>query len=81
VLQRFVRSSQDAIRLARRINDALRQPITIGDAVVTISASIGIALYPDDGTSTEELLVRADAALYRAKDDGRDRTILFETLK
>lgn len=80
VLQRFVRSSQDAIRLARRINDALRQPVSINESVVTISASIGVAIYPEDGTSTEELLLRADTALYKAKDLGRDRTILFESL-
>jgi diguanylate cyclase (GGDEF)-like protein/PAS domain S-box-containing protein len=80
VLQRFVRSAQDASRLARRINDALRQPIAVGEAVVTISASVGVAIYPEDGTTTEELLVRADAALYKAKELGRDRTILFESL-
>jgi diguanylate cyclase (GGDEF)-like protein len=80
VLQRFVRSAQDASRLARRVNDALRQPIAVGEAVVTISASVGVAIYPEDGTTTEELLVRADAALYKAKELGRDRTILFESL-
>lgn len=80
VLQRFVRTVQDASRLARRINDALRQPVAIGDSVVTISASVGVAIYPEDGTSTEEMLVRADAALYRAKDLGRDRTVLYESL-
>jgi diguanylate cyclase (GGDEF)-like protein/PAS domain S-box-containing protein len=80
VLQRFVRSPQDALRLARRINEALRQPVAINDAVVTISASVGVAIYPDDGNSTEQLVVRADAALYRAKDLGRDCTILYESL-
>jgi len=80
VLQRFVSSSQDAMRLARRINESLRQPIALNDAVVTVSASIGLAIYPEDGTSTDELLVHADAALYKAKDQGRDCTVLFETL-
>jgi diguanylate cyclase (GGDEF)-like protein/PAS domain S-box-containing protein len=81
ILQRFVRSSQDAMRLARRINESLRQPIVIGDAVVVVSASVGVAIYPDDGTTAEELLVRADSALYRAKDLGRDRAVLSETFE
>lgn len=77
LLQRFVRSAQDATRLARRVNEALRQPIAIDDAIVFVSASIGIALYPDDGTDTQSLLAHADAALYQAKAAGRDRAVLY----
>lgn len=80
VLQRFVRSALDTERLARRINESLRQPIDIPDGVATISASIGVAVYPDDGATIDDLLVRADAALYKAKEQGRDRTVLYVDL-
>jgi diguanylate cyclase (GGDEF)-like protein len=79
-LQRFVRSPQDAMRLARRINETLRQPIMVDALVLTISASIGVAIYPDHGTTARELLANADAALYRAKGAGRDRAVLFKEL-
>lgn len=78
LLQRFVRSPGDAMRLARRINEALRQPVRVGEAVVTVSTSIGVALYPTDGTTCAELLAHADAALYRAKQTGRDRAVLYK---
>ncbi len=79
-LQRFVRSSQDAMRLARRINETLRQPVAVDDLILAVSASIGVAIYPDHGTTARELLAHADAALYRAKHGGRDRAVLFKEL-
>jgi diguanylate cyclase (GGDEF)-like protein/PAS domain S-box-containing protein len=79
-LQRFVRSPQDAMRMARRINEALRQPIIVEDLVLAISASIGVAVYPDHGTTAQELLAHADRALYRAKNAGRDRAVLYKEL-
>jgi len=42
-----------------------------------VTASVGISLYPDDGTTVGELLQNADAAMYRAKDAGRDRYCFF----
>ena len=56
-------------RLARRIGAALSMPIALRDAVAEIAVSIGVAFYPGDGETTEELLSRADAALYAAKRD------------
>ncbi len=56
-------------RLARRIGAALSSPIALRDAVAEIAVSIGVAFYPGDGETTEELLSRADAALYAAKRD------------
>ena len=56
-------------RLARRIGAALSTPIALRDAVAEIAVSIGVAFYPGDGETTEELLSRADAALYAAKRD------------
>ena len=59
--------------LARRIIENLSQPYSIDGARVTIGASVGVALSPDDGTTSEELIRNADLALYAAKDGGRGR--------
>jgi diguanylate cyclase (GGDEF)-like protein/PAS domain S-box-containing protein len=60
-------------QLAHRIIENLSQPYSIDGARVTIGASIGISLCPDNGTSSEELIRNADLALYAAKDGGRGR--------
>ncbi|MGL1959441.1 MAG: EAL domain-containing protein [Colwellia sp.] len=57
--------------LAEKLLLALHQTINLNGHEVSISASIGISIYPNDGTSTEELLRNADAAMYRAKEEGR----------
>ena len=59
--------------LAGQIIDALSQPYTIDGLRVVIGASIGIALAPDDGVTSEALIRNADLALYAAKDGGRGR--------
>jgi len=67
-----------AIALAERITRALEIPIRVGDSEVIVSASIGVALYPADGSSPDELLHSADAALARAKADGKGVCRFFE---
>ena len=64
---------EELAHLALRIIENLSQPYSIDGARVTIGASIGIALSPDDGTTSEELIRNADLALYAAKDGGRGR--------
>lgn len=56
-------------QLAERLVDALRSPFNIGACQVEVGASIGIAIAPQDGTRTEELLQNADTALYFAKHE------------
>ena len=63
--------------LAHRILQDLRNPISLVDATVYVSASIGIALSPGDGTTADELLHNADTAMYEAKKSGRDRHTYF----
>ena len=64
---------------ARKINAALNAPYHLDGQVVHSGASIGIAIYPNDGANAEELLRNADIALYKAKDAGRRRYRLFDS--
>ncbi|MDO8454734.1 MAG: GGDEF domain-containing phosphodiesterase, partial [Sulfurimonas sp.] len=67
-----LRNGQDASLLANKIVKLLAQPITIDEHVLYISSSIGISIYPDDGVSSGNLIKYADAAMYKAKDEGRN---------
>ncbi|HEU4451023.1 MAG TPA: EAL domain-containing protein [Gaiellaceae bacterium] len=59
--------------VARRIRRALRAPFVVSGVEIVVSASLGISLYPLDAPDTQTLLKHADAAMYKAKDEGRDR--------
>ncbi|MEJ0035221.1 MAG: EAL domain-containing protein [Gammaproteobacteria bacterium] len=59
-------------RQVHRIRKAVGRELTVGEHAVTLAASIGIAVYPQDGVNVEILQKRADMALYEAKDAGRD---------
>ncbi len=61
-----------AERVAGKILTAIRQPFQLGADQVWVSTSIGIAFYPDDGTSSDVLFKGADQAMYAAKDKGRN---------
>ncbi len=67
-----------AEQLARRALEVLDRPYPIGEHQVRVSASIGVALAPRHGTSYDELLSAADAAMYRSKALGRDTFELFD---
>ncbi len=72
VLQPVVNGSSDAADLARKLLASLAKPLTIGSHCHEVSTSIGIALYPADGTTHDALLEAADHALYAAKRAGRN---------
>ena len=72
-----IESRQDAMFVARKLLAALCQPYLLAGHELTVSASAGIALYPEDGQNTSELLRKADAAMYRAKDEGRNTFRFF----
>jgi diguanylate cyclase (GGDEF)-like protein len=65
---------QGALGVAEKLREALREPYPLGDAVANLSSSIGVSLFPDHGLDPEALQRAADAALYRAKRDGKNRT-------
>ena len=64
---------EDAVLVAQRIGAAMRQPFILDGRDVTLSTSIGIAIYPDDGKDGATLIKHADTAMYHAKQTGRDR--------
>src|SRR3984893_10086112 len=59
--------SENIERIAGALLKTIGQPIEMGDLQLVIKASIGIAVYPEDGTTGEELIRNADTAMYRAK--------------
>src|SRR5262249_18760720 len=72
ILQRGTGSASDAGTLAEKIRTAIAEPYPIGHDTITVTSSIGIALVTDKTASATNLMVQADLALYRAKDDGRN---------
>jgi len=69
--------AEDALRIATAIRDDLRQPVATADRRITVTSSIGIALYPDDGDEAKALVAHADAAMYRVKANGRNDLRFF----
>ncbi|MBV8741505.1 MAG: EAL domain-containing protein, partial [Sinobacteraceae bacterium] len=67
----------DAEHVAQRAVEALQSPIHLGGVDVRTSASVGIAVYPQDGKSVEALMANADAAMYCAKQRGRNNIQFF----
>jgi diguanylate cyclase (GGDEF)-like protein len=65
-------------RLAERLVELLARPFVVDGHVLNIGTSIGIALFPQDGTDPATLMRNADLALYRAKSDGRGAYRFFE---
>jgi diguanylate cyclase (GGDEF)-like protein len=63
---------EDAVHIVRRAVEALAQPIRIGDVDIHATASIGVAMYPADGKGIDTLIANADAAMYCAKQRGRN---------
>jgi diguanylate cyclase (GGDEF)-like protein/PAS domain S-box-containing protein len=72
VLLEGVETTPGICAVADRIRAELKRPFPVAESEVYVSASIGIALFPRDGTSAEELLKRSDVAMYQAKKNGRD---------
>ena len=71
-------SRTELMRLAERIIKGLSQPLECQAALVEVGATIGIALFPEDGVEAEALLRCADIAMYRGKREGRGTYRFFE---
>src|SRR5881628_538385 len=72
-----VSDERDAERVATRILDLMRKPIFVGSQECFVTASVGIALYPRDGTSVADLLRNSDVAMYSVKSAGRNAASLY----
>ena len=78
VIQTAIRKQSETTELVQRIYQAIRQPMECVGHLISIDASIGIALAPGDGVDIDQLLKNADLALYGAKGDGRRTYRFFE---
>lgn len=79
VLVASVKQPRDAAALADELVRMIDEPVTIHGHDLLVTVSIGIALYPDDAHTPEDLLKFADTAMYRAKSLGRNQYCFFET--
>ena len=68
----MTRDQQDAVLVANEVREALRSPFELDEHQATLTASIGIAMYPDDANDPETLVKYANTAMERAKDAGGD---------
>jgi diguanylate cyclase (GGDEF)-like protein len=65
--------------MAERIAQAFATPFSINGQSIRVTASAGLAVAPDNGETADELMRHADIALYEAKNQGRNRAVLFST--
>jgi diguanylate cyclase (GGDEF)-like protein/PAS domain S-box-containing protein len=72
-----LRRSEDVGPVAQKIRESLSRPILIDDQELVISCSIGISIYPKDGDDAPTLLKNADAAMFRAKEQGRNNSQFY----
>ena len=72
-------ASEAAAILAGRLIEALQEPFSLEGHALTVGASIGISVAPDNGTEADQLLRSADLALYRAKGSGRNNFRFFQS--
>ena len=77
ILVHSIKSVEDAAALAQRLLGVLARPFIVEGKTLSVAASIGISLYPNDGRDFVELLKNADAALYHAKESGKGSWKLF----
>ncbi len=71
----------DLERCAQKIQESFLQPILVGDHALLVTCSVGLAVYPDSAESIDELLTRADVAMYSAKHRGKNQFDVYLPLK
>jgi diguanylate cyclase (GGDEF)-like protein/PAS domain S-box-containing protein len=77
VLLNDVEDTTNVLRVVKSLEQAFEKPFMIDGSQVLTTFSLGIAFYPDDGTNAEELLKKADTAMYSSKDSGRNTFAFF----
>ncbi len=79
VLLGCINRPEDAARVAERIAESVREPYLLADVEVTVTTTIGISVYPEDGRDSESLMKHADVAMYHAKENGRNGYQFYST--
>jgi diguanylate cyclase (GGDEF)-like protein/PAS domain S-box-containing protein len=77
VLLRALSEDEQSLKVTEHLLDLFREPFTIDNRELVLTVSIGIAIYPENGTSPSDLLRNADTAMYRAKASGRNSYSFF----
>jgi len=78
VLLRNVGDAETARQIADRVVRSLALPASLGGRDYQMRASVGVTLFPDDGTELDDVIRQSDLAMYRAKAQGRGRAVFFE---
>ena len=73
-----IENQQDAIQVAEKLISALKIPQHIDNHLLHLTLSIGISVFPDDGQNVDTMMMRADNAMYEAKDGGRNTYRFFK---
>ena len=74
-----VNGFEGSVTVAERVMEAFRAPFSLAEQRMVVTPSMGVAIYPEDGLDTQELLANADTAMYRAKDMGRNTYEIYST--
>jgi len=77
VLLTHIADATEAASVGQKILGLVKAPIRVGERELFVNGSMGVSVYPEDGTDFNSLLKNADAALYRAKEEGRDNCQLY----
>ncbi len=77
LLSENIENTHAIFNLATRLLASLKTPILLGQNTIYMHASIGIAIYPEDGQTTQELIKNADMAMYKAKSEGKNKFVMF----
>jgi diguanylate cyclase (GGDEF)-like protein/PAS domain S-box-containing protein len=72
---------EDSVKVGRKILEAFRKPFTVNSYKITVTTSLGFAIYPEDGEDSDALLRNADIAMYWVKEQGRDNYAAYSSGK
>jgi diguanylate cyclase (GGDEF)-like protein/PAS domain S-box-containing protein len=80
ILLPFIRNTSEATTVAQRLLETLKPPVLIAGRELYVSGSVGISLFPNDGSDARSLLKHADIAMYRAKEQGNGAYQFFSAV-
>jgi diguanylate cyclase (GGDEF)-like protein/PAS domain S-box-containing protein len=79
LLPKIGKGQEDIRKIAEKINEVLKEPFVIDDNELYVSTSIGISIFPRDGTDMDTLIKHADIAMYHVKDTGKNNFKFYST--